>query len=215
MLRYKESAADYRYFPEPDIPPLSFTAAFIESIAAGVAKLPSEAKEEYINMGLTEAEATLLINTPELQKLFDGVYAAIKDGKRTSSLILTQLPGFLTEQGKTLADAPSLASLIELALTIQKGTISVNAGKDVLEKMIVTKKSSAAIILEEGMGQISDHSKIIELIKKAVAANPKAIEAFKSGKAAALGAIVGAVMKESRGQANPALVQELLQKEIV
>jgi aspartyl-tRNA(Asn)/glutamyl-tRNA(Gln) amidotransferase subunit B len=176
--------------------------------------LPGALKAQFVSLGLSSPEAALLVDQPQLRSHFDAVFAKTKDAKRTSSLVLTQLVGFLKAQEKSLHEGPSADDLLALVEAIDKGTISANAGKSVLEKMVQTGKKPRAIIAEEGMQQISDTSAIEALVEKAIAANAKAIEAFKSGKGAALGAIVGWVMKESKGQANPKLVNEILMKKI-
>jgi aspartyl-tRNA(Asn)/glutamyl-tRNA(Gln) amidotransferase subunit B len=212
LLRDKESADDYRYFPEPDIPPLVMDEKLLSDMKAQLPTSPREQKIAYIAMGLTEAEAATLVDQSKIRSLFDGVYQKTGDAKRTSSLILTQLMGFLNAAGKTAADAPSLNNLLDLVIAIDDGKISGNAGKTVLEKMVTTGKSPKDIIADEGMGQISDTGKLEEFVKEAVAKNPKAIEDYKNGKQAALGAIVGYVMKQTKGQANPGMVNEVLKK---
>ncbi len=214
LLRDKESAADYRYFPEPDLPPLQISAAFQAAVTEGLAKLPSEMKAGYVGLGLTEAEASMLVDSEPLRLRFDAIQAAIGEPKRASSLVLTQMPGFLTAHNKSLADAPAIADMVALAKAIHSGAINVNAGKDVLEKMIVSGKSPGEIIKEEGMGQVSDDATLKTFIAEAITANPKAIASFKEGKTAALGAIVGAVMKLTKGQADAAKVHTLLLQEI-
>ena len=215
MLRNKETADDYRYFPEPDIPPLEFKKENIEKIRKELPTLPRERKQQYIDLGLDESTAIQLIDQTELQRIFDAVYEKTNDAKRTSGLVLTQLLGFLKSEEKELSDAPTPEAMVELVGKIDDGTISANAGKDVLEKMVQTGKSASEIIEEEGMQQISDDSAIEDLVQKAMDANPQAIESFKSGKEAALGAIVGWVMKESKGQANPAKVNKILKKKLI
>ncbi len=211
LLRNKETADDYRYFPEPDIPPLLIDEKLLAE--AGTSALsPREKQKEYVDMGLTDAEAATLIDQPQMRALFDAVNAKTKDAKRASSLILTQLMGFLNATGKSPSDAPSVDAILELVNAIESGTISGNAGKTVLEKMVTTGKSPAAIIKDDGMGQISDDGQIETFVKEAIAKNPKALEDFKNGKQAALGAIVGYVMKMTKGQANPGKVNEILQK---
>jgi aspartyl-tRNA(Asn)/glutamyl-tRNA(Gln) amidotransferase subunit B len=153
-----------------------------------------------------------VIDDAALRMVFDAVYEETGDGKRAVSLVLTQLLGFLNATNKTVAEGPSAKAMLELVEAIETGTISGNAGKDVMEKMVATGKSAKEIIAAEGMQQISDDSAIEELVKKAIAANPKAIESWKAGKVAALGTIIGWVMKESKGQANPGKVQVMLQK---
>jgi aspartyl-tRNA(Asn)/glutamyl-tRNA(Gln) amidotransferase subunit B len=154
------------------------------------------------------------VDEPRLRERFDAIKEKTGDAKRASSLVLTQMTGFLNAQNKTLDEAPKTDALLELADAIAKGTISVNAGKTVLEKMIMTGKNASTIISEEGMGQISDASAIEKFVDEAIAANAEAIASFKAGKASALGAVVGWIMKQSKGQANPAKVQEILQKKI-
>ncbi len=212
LLRDKESADDYRYFPEPDIPPLKTEAKVVTAVKAALPRLPRAQREHYRGLGLNESEVTLLLDESRLQKLFDAVETKTGDGKRASSIILSQLLGFLNAKEKTIDEAPSVEDVLALVEAIDKGTISGNAGKAVLEKMVETGKAPDVIIKEEGMGQISDSSAIEGFVKEAVEKNPKAIEDFKNGKQTALGAIVGAVMKASKGQANPAMVQEILKK---
>ena len=214
MLREKETADDYRYFPEPDIPPLAINAAMLAGIQKELPILPREMKESYIAMGLTDAEAYTLLEQTKIRAIFDAVQAKTKDAKRTSGLILTQLLGFLKAHGKTPAEAPSVNDILDLLFAIDEGTISGNAGKTVLEKMVTTGQSPKDIIVAEGMGQISNDSEIEKFVKEAIAKNPKAIEDYKNGKESALGAIVGSVMKMTKGQANPGKVNEMLKKHL-
>ncbi|MBP9850982.1 MAG: hypothetical protein KBC47_04795, partial [Candidatus Peribacteraceae bacterium] len=166
--------------------------------------------EEYTAAGLTAAEATMLVDSEPLRTRFDAVKNALQDAKRASSIVLTQMPGFLTKHSKTLSDAPSADALCELADAMKSGKISTNAGKDVLEKMVATGTSAATIIKDEGMGQVADDATLTTMITEAIAANPKAVQNYKEGKTAALGAIVGAVMKQTKGQADAAKVNALL-----
>jgi aspartyl-tRNA(Asn)/glutamyl-tRNA(Gln) amidotransferase subunit B len=213
MLRNKETADDYRYFPEPDIPPLEFEKSYIEDLRASMPALPRELKEEYIAQGLDEKQALQLIDQVVLQTMFHALREKT-DAKRAASLVLTQLLGFLNAAEKEVSEGPDADAMLELVEKIDDGTISANAGKDVLQKMVETGKNASTIIKEEGMQQISDDSAIEELVQQAIDANPKAIEDFTNGNEKALGAIVGFVMKESKGQANPAKVNEILKKKI-
>ncbi len=152
------------------------------------------------------------MDDPNLRTLFDAVYEATKDAKRTVAIILTQLLGYLNAAEKTIAEGPSPDALLELIRAIDAGTISGNAGKEVLRHMVESDKAAPEIIREEGLQQIADSGAIEELVKKAIAANPQAIESYKQGKQAALGAIVGWVMKETKGQADPVKLNEMLRK---
>lgn len=214
MLRDKESADDYRYFPEPDIPPMTVEAAFLSEQKKTLPLLPREQKKQYLTMGLTMAEAMQLNDDLRLRSRFDAIKEKTGEAKRASSLVITQLQGFLNEHQKSLDDAPSKEALVELVEAIDAGTISGNAGKSVLEKMILTGKNASTIIKEEGMGQISDDSALEEWVNKAIAENAESIESYKKGKAAALGPIVGWIMKQTKGQANPGKVQAILKAKI-
>ncbi len=212
VLREKEDAQDYRYFPEPDLPPLEFAQAFIEEQRASLPLLPKEQREKYVSLGLEAAQAKQLLDDAVLRRLFDAVHDKTGDAKRASGMVLTQLQGALKGLDKTAADGPNAEALLELVQAIDDGTISANAGKDVLIKMVETGKGAKTIIDESGMKQISDDGAIKELVQRAIDANPKAVEDVKAGKQAAFGSLVGWVMKESKGQANPAKVNELLRQ---
>ena len=212
MLRDKETADDYRYFPEPDIPPLEFDVKELDAIKKKLPELPKALRDRYPKLGLNSKQSMQVIDDAALRSVFDAVYEKTGDGKRAVSVVLTQLLGFLNAAEKTVSEGPSVKAMLELVETIEMGTISGNAGKDVMEKMVATGKSAKEIIAAEGMQQISDDSAIEELVQKAIAANPQALESYKAGKAAALGSIVGWVMKESRGQANPGKVNTILRK---
>lgn len=219
VMREKESAADYRYFPEPDIPPLHFDEQMISDVASSVGELPEERKKRYLDSGLSEDQAVLLTGDPRLADYFDVVVdrggsktAAVV--KRAASVVLTQLLGFLKAAEKQLTDGPTADQVIELLSAIDSGTISGNTGKSVLEKMVENGKSAGDIIKEEGLQQISDSSELEAIVSKAIEANPKAVEDIKAGKEKAIGAIVGFVMKETKGQADPGKVHEIIKKSV-
>lgn len=214
MLREKETADDYRYFPEPDIPPLHFDPKEIEQIRATLPSLPRDEKKKTLSLGLTEAEAAQLNENTLLRSLFDAVFAKTNDAKRASSIVITQLQGFLNAHSKTLEEGPKADDLVALVDAIDAGTISGSKGKEVLEMMVESGKAPHAIIEASGMKQISDASAIEALVDQAIAANPKAIESYRKGKTQALGAIVGWVMKETKGQAEPNILQNILLKKI-
>ena len=214
VMREKESAADYRYFPEPDIPPFCFDREMISDASASVGELPEEKKKRYLESGLSEAQAQLLTGEPRLAEYFDEVVEGIRDQgsttKRVASVVLTQLVGFLKTAEKNLSDGPGASAIIELLKCVDDGVISANSGKSVLEKMVASGKSAKEIIDEEGLGQISDSSELEKIVKRAVEANPKAVEDVKNGKEKARAAIVGFVMKETNGQADPGVVNRLI-----
>ncbi len=214
MLRNKETADDYRYFPEPDLPPLRFDAKELEKVRTDLPPLPREEKKKLSSLGLTEAEAQQLNTDADLKEIYEAVLEKLNDPKRASGIVITQLTGFLNAAGKTVRQGPGVQAILDLVEAIENGKISGNKGKEVLEKMVETGKSAPEIIAEEGLEQISDEGALEELVDKAIAANPKAVESFKKGKTQALGAIVGWVMKETKGQANPEKVNAILDKKI-
>lgn len=214
MLREKETADDYRYFPEPDLPPLHWKKDEIIHIRESLPALPRALKKKYQSLGLNEKQALQLIDQPLLRSMFETLHRHTGDVKRAGSVVLTQLLGFLNAEEKTLEEGPTTEKLLELVRAIDDGAISANQGKNVLEKMVQSGKSALDIIAQEGLQQISDDGTIAHLVEQAIAANPKAIESYKNGKEAALGAIVGWVMKETKGQADPKKVSEILRKKV-
>lgn len=211
LLRDKENAQDYRYFPEPDIPPLIFDASELRRVQSELPPLPRVARKRYMEGGLTAAQAIQLTDDVLLQQMFDAVLEATKDMQRTSGLILTQLLGMLNASKKSTADGPSTAAMLELVQCIDDGMISANAGKEVLLSMVESGENPSEIIERKGLKRIADTDAIDALVRAGIEANPKAVESYKQGKHAALGAVVGWVMKQSAGQADPALVQKALQ----
>lgn len=214
MLRDKEDAQDYRYFPEPDIPPLHFDATEIKKIKASLPALPRDKRKQYSDLGLDEAQAMQLMDDNDLRMIFDAMYEKTGDAKRTSGLVLTQLLGALKAENKTVNDGPDARALIQLVEAIDSGSISGNAGKEVLIDMVATGKSAQEIIDAKGMKQISDEGALAEIVDKAIATNERSVADYKAGKQAALGALVGWIMKETKGQANPGKVNELLRSKL-
>lgn len=218
QLRDKETADDYRYFPEPDIPPLYFVKADIDAVAKALPALPRAQKDKYIELGASDAEATMLIDDGYLKCVFDKVYQHSNDIKLTRSLVLTQLAGFRNSEEKNYEMEPSerLADLIcGLIDKLNQGVIHKNQTKEILETMVQDDlDADQAIHALDIKPPINNDEEIEALVQQAIDANPQAIESYKAGKEAALGAIVGWVMKESKGQANPQKVNEILKTKI-
>ncbi|MBT3835433.1 Asp-tRNA(Asn)/Glu-tRNA(Gln) amidotransferase subunit GatB [Candidatus Peribacteria bacterium] len=212
VMREKESSADYRYFPEPDIPPLHFEESEVSKISASIGEMPEEKRERYLKAGLSADQAMLLAGDPRLSDFFDEVVSKIEDYKRVSSVVLTQLMGFLKSEGKELSSGPSVEDVISLLKLVDDKTISANSGKVVLEKMVKEDKKPQEIIKEENMQQISNSAEIENFVQEAVKNNPQAVQDFISGNEKAKSAIIGFVMGKTKGQADPRLVDEMVVK---
>ena len=212
ILREKESAADYRYFPEPDVPPFLTDANRLEVLKKEASVLPSEKREQYISSGFSEAEALLLTENADLEDFYQEIFAYTKDHKRARSTVLNQLTGFLRANEKNLKEGPSATSIVALLTLIDNGTINANTGKQVLEEMVQSGKNAATIVKEKELEKSTDTSALQSFIEEAIRENPRAVEDLRAGKVKAGGAIVGAVMKKIGGGADPKAIQEILQK---
>lgn len=215
FLRDKEGADDYRYFPEPDLPPLVVTADFIDQMKKSVPELPQEKKVRYESeYKLSEAEALLLTSDVEMARYYEAVVAGCNDPKKASTFMTTILLSYLKRDGLTIQEVElkpeMLARLVSL---VNEGKVSMNLAKsEVFEAMYEEKKDPEVVIQEKGLVQMNDAGKLEEVCARIISENPKSVEDFKNGKQAALQFLVGKVMKETRGQANAQMVQEIVGK---
>lgn len=218
LLREKESAADYRYFPEPDLPPLEITPEQVEAWKATLPELP-DAKHQRLmaEWGITEAEATFYVEDPTLADFFEAVARESKNPKSASAFVGTLLIKRLRDANLSIENSPvSAQHLAQLIQLIDVGTISNNVAKStVMDAMMESGKTPQAIVDEQGLAQVSDSSALEALCQQAIAENPVAAQDVKEGKMKAMGALVGTVMKLSKGQANPQMVNTLLEKLLV
>ncbi|WP_206830244.1 Asp-tRNA(Asn)/Glu-tRNA(Gln) amidotransferase subunit GatB [Alicyclobacillus fructus] len=215
-MRTKEEAHDYRYFPEPDLVDLDIDDAWLERIRASLPELPSAKRRRYMEeLGLPSYDAGVLTSDPKMAAYYEAVIAAGADAKQASNWVMSDVSGALNAQGKSFAECPlkpeHLAGLIgEMA----SGKISSKQAREVFKLMWETGKSAAEIIKEKGFEQISDPAQLQPIIDEVVANNSKSVADFKGGKERALAALVGQVMKATRGKANPTLVNEMLIEKI-
>ncbi|OGK79003.1 MAG: aspartyl/glutamyl-tRNA amidotransferase subunit B [Candidatus Rokubacteria bacterium GWC2_70_16] len=212
-MRSKEYAHDYRYFPEPDLPPLQVGAGWVEAIRAGLPELPAARRQRFAAAyGLSAYDADLLTQGRALADYFE---AAVREHPRPKAVanwalneLLRELPA---DDDRAVAACPipprNLAGLLRL---IDDGTISGKIAKDVFEKMYRTGQDAPSIIEREGLTQVADSGELSRIVDQVLAANPKVVEDWRSGKKAALGFLVGQVMKATQGRANPGLVNRLL-----
>ena len=216
--RGKEYADDYRYFPEPDLPPLAFDKAWIEKIRAKVPELPEARKERFMTQyGLALYDANILTGSRTLADYFESCLELTDKSKAKviSNWLLGDLSRLLNTSNTDIETTKvSPEHLVEMLNLVDKGTISGPAAKAVLEEMFYSGKRASAIVTEKELSQISDASKVREVIKKVIADNAKAVSDYKAGKQQALTFVTGQVMRSTRGRANPTLVKEILIQEL-
>ncbi|MBP8952335.1 MAG: Asp-tRNA(Asn)/Glu-tRNA(Gln) amidotransferase subunit GatB [Armatimonadetes bacterium] len=213
-MRQKESADDYMYFPEPDLVPMAPEVEWVEEIRASMPELPWDRERRFVeDLGLPQYDAGVLCETRAIADYFEAVAGSCSDAKLASNWVMGNVMATLNERGIGIEDFPVPAEQIAALIgAVCDGTISNNIAKDVYAKMLETGDAPATIIEREGLRQISDTGELEALIQAAIEANPRAVEDFRAGKGKALGAIVGFVMRETKGQANPQLVNDLLIK---
>ena len=216
VQRTKNSFVDYRFVVEPDIKPFSVSEALIARAKEAVGELPEAKRVRFMKeYSLSSFDAETLTATRELALWFEEAAKKSKSPKRAANLILTELLAVLNEKQETI-DSVSITPLhiAELADALESDTITSKQGKVVFEKMLATKKLPSEIIKEEGMEQVNDTGAIEKIVESVLAANPQAVADFKNGKTNALGWLMGQVMKESHGKANPKQATELLKQRL-
>ena len=213
-MRSKEDALDYRYFPEPDLPPVVLQHDWLENVKANMPELPAAKEARFMKAGLSAYDAGVLTSSREIAAYFDEVVKGGKVALKTASnWIQTDLLGVLNAEKKEIQDspipAPRLAELLEL---VESGKINRKQGRDVFDEIWKTGEAPAAVVQKRGMVQVSDEGQLEAWAKAAIEANPKAVADYKKGNKAAIGALVGGVMKLSKGKANPRIISQLLGK---
>jgi len=215
-MRSKEEAHDYRYFPEPDLPPLHVSDAAIDSAAKALPELPRAKLTRFISQyGLPAYDARILTAERPLADCFEACAAHYADAKKLSNWFLGELMRLLKEEGTLLSALRfTPAQLAELLRAVDLGTVSANAGKDVLGEMFRTGKAPADIIAEKGLAQVSDTGAIEAVVDDILAKNAGEVEKYRAGKKQVFGFFVGQVMRAMKGKGNPALVNDLLKKKL-
>ncbi|HWP43743.1 MAG TPA: Asp-tRNA(Asn)/Glu-tRNA(Gln) amidotransferase subunit GatB [Blastocatellia bacterium] len=213
-MRSKEEAHDYRYFPEPDLPPLVVEATMIEQIEREMPELPDQKRRRFMDeYGLSFEDAAQLTDTRAMADYFEEAASSSGNPKAAANWILNELVRELKTSGTDIASSPvdarSLSSLIK---KIEDGTISGKMAKDVLVEIYATGRSVDEVVESMGGGQVSDESEIRRMAREAMDANPKQVEGYRAGKASLLGFFIGQVMKASRGRANPQVVNRVLKE---
>jgi aspartyl-tRNA(Asn)/glutamyl-tRNA(Gln) amidotransferase subunit B len=213
-MRSKEHAHDYRYFPEPDLVPLRVSEAWLGRIRESMPELPADKRARFIeSYGLREYDAQVLTATRAISDYFERVAAVSGEPRTAANWVIGDLLGAL--KGGDISEAPvSAERLGELVGLIAKGEITGKLAKEIFAKMTETGDAARAIIDREGLRQISDTGALGQIVDDVIVNNPKQVEQYRSGKTAVIGYLVGQVMKVSKGQANPAAVNELLKTKL-
>jgi len=216
VMRSKEEAHDYRYFPEPDLPPLIVSEQFVEEVRREMPELPEDRRKRFSEQyGLSYADASQLVSERSLADYYEQAVAASGNARATANWIRTELLRELEAHGLSASDSPVQATeLGALVRLIDEAKISGKQGKDVLVEMFKTGKSAVAIVAEQGLVQVSDTGEIDSLIDSVIAANPDQLANYRAGKETLFGFFVGQVIKASKGKANPKIVNERLREKL-
>ena len=215
-MRDKEDAEDYRYFPEPDLVAIKLSDEYIENIKNTLPELPESRKERYLKeYNLSEKDANIITSSKYLSDLFEGAIKVCNNPKAVNNWIISEISRILNETEMEPIEIPFDSNQLgKLVILIDKGTISSSIGKKVLEELFENPRDPEEIIKEKGWIQISDKGAIREVVKKVLEANPKSIADYKAGKDKALGFLVGQAMKETKGKANPQMLNKLFLEEM-
>ncbi|WP_027094525.1 Asp-tRNA(Asn)/Glu-tRNA(Gln) amidotransferase subunit GatB [Cohnella thermotolerans] len=215
-MRSKEDAHDYRYFPDPDLVRLHIDDEWKARVRASIPELPDARRARYTQQyGLSSYDAGVLTASKKLADFFEESLKYTSDAKASANWIMGDLLGYLNANGLELEDVKITGQgLGEMIGLIEKGTISTKIAKTVFKSMIESGKSPQQIVEEQGLVQISDEGAILSIVDAVIAANPQSVEDYRGGKDKAIGFLVGQIMKETKGKANPGLVNKLLMERL-
>lgn len=216
LMRVKEGSSDYRYFPEPDIPNLEIDDAWVERVRQSIPEMPKARRLRYVNeLGLPEYDAMVLTQTKEMSDFFEEMLNKKADAKQASNWLMGEVSAYLNSEKLELAETKltpeNLASMITL---IEDGTISSKIAKKVFRELILNGGDAKKVVEAKGLVQLSDPAQLLPMINEVLDNNAQSIEDFKNGKDRAVGFLVGQIMKATKGQANPGVVNQLLNQEL-
>ena len=215
-MRSKENAHDYRYFPEPDLVPLKISDMWMSNVQSAMTELPASRRARFTGeYGLRDYDAQVLTAERETSDYFEQVAKASGDARAAANWVMGDLAALLKDSEKSIAESPiSALNLGRLIKLIAEGKISGKIAKELLPKMAESGDSPEALVEREGLSQISDEGALLKIIDEVIAANPKQLEQYRAGKTTVIGFFVGQVMKASRGQGDPAVVNRLLKDKL-
>ena len=215
LMRVKETGNDYRYFPEPDIPFVIITDEMIEEAKKKIPMLPDERRKIYVEKGVLEANANKLVQNRPLSDFFNELLEENIDFKIASNLLLGDISAYLNREDKELSETTlTKERFLELVKSYQDGTITSKNLKEMLDTILESDKSISEIMKEKGIENITDDSEIRNVIKEIIKNNPESVTDFKNGHDRALKFLMGQVMKETKGKANPRLANDILLEEL-
>ena len=215
-MRNKEQADDYRYLPEPDLVPIMVDPAKVEEIRAGLPELPDARKKRLMEAyGLSEYDAAVITASKAMADYLDESVQCNADAKIVANWLMGEVSKHLNNEGISILACPvAPRQLAELIALIEKGTISNKIAKSVFEDMWISRKDAEVIVKEKGLVQISDSSEIVAIVDAVIAAIPQSVADFNAGKDKAIGFLVGQIMKQTKGRANPDMVNSLLRERL-
>jgi aspartyl-tRNA(Asn)/glutamyl-tRNA(Gln) amidotransferase subunit B len=215
-MRTKEEATDYRYMPDPDLAPVYVEQAWIDEIRATIPELPDDRKNRFINeFGIPEYDASLITASKPLADFFEAAAKESENVKAVSNWIMGDLMKKLNDTGLEPSDIPfAPGNLSKLISLIDENVISGKIAKQVFEHMWDTGEDPADIVEKKGLKVVTDTEAIRSVVIKVISANPKSVEDYKSGKTKAMGFLIGQIMRETKGKADPQAVNRLLKAEL-
>jgi aspartyl-tRNA(Asn)/glutamyl-tRNA(Gln) amidotransferase subunit B len=216
IMRSKEDAHDYRYFPEPDLQPLTVTSDFVEVVKREMPELPDTMRDRFISSyGLSYADASQMVSEKGLAVYYERAAEASDNPRVSANFVLSELTRELNNSSRTAADSPvSPESLAELIRALDRGEINNNQAKEVLVEMFADGKSAAQVISDKGFVQVSDSAEIEKIVDQIIESNENQVKAYRGGNDKLFGFFVGQVMKASEGKANPKIVNEILKRKL-
>jgi len=215
-MRTKEEAHDYRYFPDPDLIPLTISDRQIEDIRGALPEMPVKRRARFVEQyGLREYDATVLTHSKTVADFFEDTVALVKDSRMVSNWIQTEILRICKEKSCNVSDLRvNPQSLADLLALVKGSTINASTAKEVLNSMVATGDSPRAIVDEKGLAQVSSDNQIAPMIESLLQENPKEVEAYRNGKTKLISFFVGEVMKATKGKANPAVVNRILKQKL-
>ena len=214
-MRSKDYANDYRYFPEPDLPPLIVAAEMVETVRSSMPELPADRNARYVREGMTEYEAGVLLADRDVADYSEATLPGLKNRKAAANWVMTEVLRIARDSDKPFVEsAPRATEVGALLRMVEAQRISLNAAKTAFAAMVRSSKGAEATVAELGLAQVSDESAIAAAIDKVLAAEPDKLAEYRAGREKLFGFFVGAVMKAMGGKANPKVINDILRAKL-